>query len=632
MTRVLYFSQGYTPHDHRFLSSLAAAAHEVWHLQLHPAARITEIRPLPESVHTLTWSHGHSVYRWQDAADWHHDLRRILAEVQPDLVHAGPVQTCGYLAALTGFQPLVVMSWGSDILLDAHSSPWMTYAAQFALNRASVFMTDSQTVLQRCVDDFGLPPSRAVIFPWGVDLADFQPCGCETLREKLGWQENNVLLSVRAFEPLYDVPTLAKAFAHAADQDQSLRLILAGSGSLEPAIRAILDEGGATDKVHFAGQVSQHDLPDIYRSADLYISTSRSDGTSVSMLEALASGLPVLVTDIPSNREWIHGFAAGDVFPSGEPELLEEKIIQLFASKERLKGMGRGARILARQRADWRQNFKIMLSGYQKALSQPKPSSDHYIVGLVQARMSSSRLPGKVLQEIEGLPMLHWVLERLRQSELIDSVVVATTTDQSDDKIIEYCTEQDVPVFRGDQYDVLDRFYQAAKANHADIVVRVTADCPLIDPTVVDETISLLLNDQLDFAANRLPPPWRRTFPIGLDVEVCTVPALERAWKEATAPHDREHVMPYLYEEPGRFKVGIHDADEDFGSARWTVDTPQDLIMMRELFSLLPNPVHASWTEVMQIWQMHPLLQRMNARVTHKKFDEVDDRFKETNG
>ncbi|HMN11154.1 MAG TPA: glycosyltransferase [Bellilinea sp.] len=628
MARVLYFSQGYTPHDYRFLSSLAATEHEIWYLQLEPTARVKEARPLPDKVHKVSWAHGLSAYRWQDAAEWQHDLRRILREVQPDLVHAGPVQTCSYLAALTGFQPLLVMSWGSDILLDADASPWNHYTTHFTLDRATLLLADCQTVVKRAASEFGFPTERKVVFPWGIDLERFNPAGSRNLREKLGWQDKNVLLSVRTFEPLYDVPTLARAFVHAVKQDESLRMILAGSGSLEEKIRAILRAGGVLDKVHFAGQVSQDDLPDVYRSADLYISTSRSDGSSVSLMEALASGLPVLVSDIPANGEWIRGSSVGDKFPTGNAELLEEKIRTFFANPERRDSMSRSARILARQRADWTINFKALLSAYVTGLShQPIIPEKPYTVVLVQGRMSSSRLPGKVLQTIEGKPMLQWVVDRARQSDLADAVVVATTTDSSDDEIADWCDQAQVPVFRGDMYDVLDRFYQAAKSLHADVVVRVTADCPLLDPHVMDETIALLLNKQLGFSANRLPPPWKRTFPIGLDVEVVTFAALERAWQDATEKHDREHVMPYFYEEPGRFKVEVHDADEDQGSVRWTVDTPADLRMMRELFPLLPDPLHARWCDVLQVWQMHPLLQRMNADVQHKKFDDVDARF-----
>ncbi len=181
------------------------------------------------------------------------------------------------------------------------------------------------------------------------------------------------------------------------------------------------------------------------------------------------------------------------------------------------------------------------------------------VVAIIQARMSSSRLPGKVLLDIAGKPMLQWVVERVRQAPGVSEVVVATTDNPADDPIEEFCVKNNILIFRGNQFDVLDRYYQTAKLVNADVIVRVTADCPLIDPNEVDNLLNEFFERKVDFAANRLPPPWHRTFPIGLDVEIASFAALERAWNEATEIHDREHVMPYLYEVEGRFSTYYHN-------------------------------------------------------------------------
>jgi spore coat polysaccharide biosynthesis protein SpsF len=248
-------------------------------------------------------------------------------------------------------------------------------------------------------------------------------------------------------------------------------------------------------------------------------------------------------------------------------------------------------------------------------------------VTIIQARMSSSRLPGKVLQDIGGRPMLAWVVERARLARREGEVLVATTTDGADDPIQTWCQSARVPCFRGSAYDVLDRFYQAASAFHAGRIVRLTADCPLIDPQVIDDVVEAMIADGADFAANRLPPPWHRTFPIGLDVEVCTFSALERAWKEAREPHEREHVMPYLYSLPGRFRVRILDTVPDFGDLRWTVDTPEDLEMVRRLVSQLAPKTDFSWQEVLQIIEQYPELREINRGVVHKIWNDVDRRY-----
>jgi spore coat polysaccharide biosynthesis protein SpsF len=248
------------------------------------------------------------------------------------------------------------------------------------------------------------------------------------------------------------------------------------------------------------------------------------------------------------------------------------------------------------------------------------------VVCIIQARMGSSRLPGKVLKDIGGKPMLGWVVERVRQSNKIDQVVVATTSDAGDDPIVEYCRGQQIDCFRGDVFDVLDRYYQAARKYKADVVVRVTADCPLIDPAVVDRAIAELQEKKLDFSANRLPPPFKRTYPIGLDVEVATMAALSEAWQNAREQHEREHVMPYLYAGTRQFKTGVINAPQDYGSQRWTVDTPEDLEFLRGIARLLDGRMDFTWEEILALVQAHPELSTLNAAVQHKFMKEVDVR------
>lgn len=249
-------------------------------------------------------------------------------------------------------------------------------------------------------------------------------------------------------------------------------------------------------------------------------------------------------------------------------------------------------------------------------------------VAIIQSRMSSSRLPGKVLKEAGGRPLLERMVERVRQAKRIDETVVATTVDPSDDTIVEFCEKRSIPVFRGNLMDVLDRYYQAALAYQASVIVRLTGDCPLIDPTLIDETLELMDREQADFACNRLPPPMTRTYPIGLDVEAVTFSALETAWKKAAEKHEREHVMPYFYEVPGRFKVEKLDYPIDYGTLRWTVDTPEDLDFVRAVYDSLGNRNDFSWLDVLKLVQEHPELSEINAGIHHKTMFDVDQRNK----
>jgi glycosyltransferase involved in cell wall biosynthesis len=221
-----------------------------------------------------------------------------------------------------------------------------------------------------------MPDERIVTFPWGVDINYFRPLSqgfqSSNLRSHLGWgKETFVIISTRNWSPLYGVEDLARAFVCIAQQRIELRLLMLGDGPQAALIRQIFIDGGVLNRVHFPGQVIQPDLPDYYRSADLYISTSHSDGTSISLLEAMACGCPVLVSDIPGNREWVDDSETNPVgwlFPDGDIHALAKTISRCLEQRERLPEMGRAARLLVEQRGDWAKNFPRLLQAYDMAL------------------------------------------------------------------------------------------------------------------------------------------------------------------------------------------------------------------------------------------------------------------------
>ena len=249
-----------------------------------------------------------------------------------------------------------------------------------------------------------------------------------------------------------------------------------------------------------------------------------------------------------------------------------------------------------------------------------------HTVAIIQARMASSRLPEKVLLDIAGQPMIVRVVERLKRSNSVDRVVIATTTDPADDPIKDLCKEYGFTCYRGSQFNVLDRYFRAAQLYKAEIIVRITADCPMIDPREIDHVVQVLFEKRVDFAANRLPPPWKRTYPIGLDTEVCTFQALECAWQEAERPEELEHVMPYLYTEKGRFRTSVIEYELDYGHHRWTVDTPEDLELARQVYAHFDGDDDFSWLDVIDLFASHPELYLINAEVNPKDVKDVDDR------
>ena len=266
------------------------------------------------------------------------------------------------------------------------------------------------------------------------------------------------------------------------------------------------------------------------------------------------------------------------------------------------------------------------------------------VVAIIQGRMSSSRLPGKILADIAGQPMLQRVFVRTSRAASVTETIFATTSDPSDDPVAEYCGFSGIPCTRGSLYDVLDRYYQTARAAKAEVVVRVTADCPMIDPGLIDEVVRTLLETRdlrFDFAANRLPPPYPRTYPIGLDAEACTFEALEKAWEDGREPQHREHVMPYFYEgmeltrrgrtletgiSPRGFHIALLHHTTDFGDYRWTVDTSQDLGFIRQVYSRFPGRDDFTWEEVLEVMHKEPHLMKINAGIPHRTLKDIDKR------
>lgn len=246
---------------------------------------------------------------------------------------------------------------------------------------------------------------------------------------------------------------------------------------------------------------------------------------------------------------------------------------------------------------------------------------------VVQARLGSSRLPGKVLAPIGDRSLLAMVVERAARAMQVDRVIVATTEAPSDDAVEVAARQSGADVVRGSEYDVLARFGSALAAfPDIDIVVRVTADCPFVDPDVIDELVREQHQSGADFVANRLPPPWKRTYPVGLDVEIATRAALETAVREASVQRDREHVMPFLYLQPERFSVIVRELDEDLSHYRWTVDEPADLSAVRELARRC-GPEPFGWRSVLEVARREPWINSINAAAVQKPVWRVDSRW-----
>lgn len=238
------------------------------------------------------------------------------------------------------------------------------------------------------------------------------------------------------------------------------------------------------------------------------------------------------------------------------------------------------------------------------------------VTAIIQARMGSSRLPGKVLKEVNGKPLLLHQINRLKKCRKIDNLVVATTVENQDNQLVEFCNKHNINVFRGSEENVLERYHGAWKKFGGETIVRLTSDCPIIDPDIVDETIEYFLMNDFDYVSNTI----ERTFPRGLDTEVFTAKALSISYNFAVLDRDKEHVTPYIYTNSDKFKLGFYKGEKNYSKYRWTVDTEEDF----ELINLLLTEYKGKETdlklkEAIRLMEVNPNWFEINREVEQKK-------------
>lgn len=369
--RILYFSDNTSGHNQRFLRKLAASQNEVRFCDFTTATLPANWLPAGIRPYMLPKTLPRSSAPTEVVALLP-EIRKMIAEIKPDLIHAGPVQTCGYLAALAEFHPILLTSWGSDLLLYPERGEDWRKATQAAVEAADGLFVDSDSV-QHAARSFGeIPDERVVMFPWGIEAGRFGPEGARPGETEFHREPGTcVFLCTRTWEPLYGMGTLMEAFRQAFERNKSLRLLLIGGGSQAEYIYNFIRQHGLDQVVTIAGPFDGHHLPQWFRGADGYISCAKGDGTSISLLEAMATGLPVIVTDIPSNREWItpgvNGWVAGDAGAFAEAMLR----VATLSLQER-EAISEKNRKAVAERADWDRNFPKLLAMYEYLRAHPR--------------------------------------------------------------------------------------------------------------------------------------------------------------------------------------------------------------------------------------------------------------------
>ncbi len=369
--KILYISRGYTTHDHRFLNSFVGVGWAPTHLPL--LAERLDARPLPEGVQTASWTSDRAEPGTQAA--WKNRRNRLielLAEIRPDVVIAGPVQSGALLAALARAKPLVTVSWGTDLLVDADASAHSRFITRYTLDNSAAVFGDCRAVREAVHRHSSLPDDRIVTFPWGIDLARFSP-GPSTLpvRSELGWADNEVFISTRSWEPVYAVDVLVRAFALVRRRLPSARLVLLGDGSLDSEVRLLIRDLGLEEFIYAPGRAPYDLLPDYFRSADAYVSAAVSDGTSISLLESMACGLPVVVSNSFGNLEWVREGVNGALARPGDIESLSAAMLSVVSDRHEAARMREANIATARRRANWEANFPGLVTLVERLATDP---------------------------------------------------------------------------------------------------------------------------------------------------------------------------------------------------------------------------------------------------------------------
>jgi len=363
--RVLYFTRDYTPHDYRFLNSILENGDEVWYLRLE-TRNVYESRQIPDAVHIVDWEFGKEPFDLNTNEESAvKALQKVFSELHPDVLHSGPLTDCSYLAAKAGLHPHTAMSWGFDLGREIETIPGARERAAFALEHADWFLGDCYVELDKAAE-LGYDKKRATIFPWGIDTLRFSP-GKGKIRQNIQNDADFLILSLRTMEPNYDVETVVRAFLSAVKTEPSMRLVLLGDGSQMPKLKNIAENDPDGNKISFMGRQQNEKLVEYYRSCDLYVSASIVDGSSVSLLEAMGCGIPVLMSDIPGNLEWVSNEENGLIFPTKDVNELTEKMLYCFRNRNILENYSVSARKLIEEKADWDKNKSKIHYAYRKA-------------------------------------------------------------------------------------------------------------------------------------------------------------------------------------------------------------------------------------------------------------------------
>lgn len=403
----MYLSKILSIHDFRFLQKLSDSHHEVLLVAmenfripesisaLKGIKYVTIPRPLPRqdyknyfSLQFIILALRHKLYRILEKFElvekyfneksilmhesfhflfYQKKLSTIINDFKPDIIHAGWVQLDGFIAALTGFKPILQMPWGSDILIFPFKSNQYLNQTKFALSRATQITCDCEEVKKTVIDLVKFDKDKITVMPWGIDLSLFNPERKNPdIIKKLDWQDKRIIIMTRTFNAIYGIHFFLMALPQIIKSECRVRVLLVGTGPLEEDLKEIVNSLDLNEYVHFVGLVPNDDLAYYLNSAEAYISTSKSDGASLSLLEAMACGLPLVVSDVPAICEWVTDGENGYVVPRKKVKPISDKVLLLLNDQDSAKKMGKLNLKIAQEKADWDKNYLVLENIYKE--------------------------------------------------------------------------------------------------------------------------------------------------------------------------------------------------------------------------------------------------------------------------
>jgi glycosyltransferase involved in cell wall biosynthesis len=370
-------SDGVNVHDFRFLFSLAKRKHEVHLVSFFHEELSASLEKNGIFVHHVKLpSMRSSLYANYIISPLL--FRRMVTKLKPDIVHSGWLQSYGFYSAFADYHPILSMPWGTDIFLWPKKSTILKAITRFTLSRADMITCDCEQVKKDILELVDFPPERIIVFPWGIDLKIFNPSsGDGGIRKKLGWDDKPVFVHTRKLLDLYGVRYVMRAIPKVLKEVPNAMFLFCGSGPLENEMIETARNYGISSHVYFAGNVANEELPRFLNSADIYVSGSLYDGTSVSLLEAMACGLPVVVTDVPAILEWVQDGKNGSVVPRRDSSTLARRIVELANDSTLRKTFSRENLAIAKKRADWEKNLDILENIYRRLPNLPRLRIEH---------------------------------------------------------------------------------------------------------------------------------------------------------------------------------------------------------------------------------------------------------------